>query len=158
MEVRTDPRVKPAPVGAEVVVVIEKGVAEAAGFPNARLNPVVEGVEVVRLPNVSPVDAAAAEAGVLKENPVVGFCANKLDPKPSVEVVLVVAIVEAVGPKPPIANPVPAGVLVAAPSEKPPPVLVDPRVLAPKLNEDILDCSFRNEIIRTERIRPRGGP
>lgn len=157
MEVRTDPRVKPAPVGAEVVVVIEKGVAEAAGFPNARLNPVVEGVEVVRLPNVSPVDAAAAEAGVLKENPVVGFCANKLDPKPSVEVVLVVAIVEAVGPKPPIANPVLAGVLVAAPSENAPPVLVDPRVLAPKLN-DILDCSFRNEILRTERIRPRGGP
>lgn len=51
MEVRTDPRLKPAPVGAEDVAVSEKGVAEAAGFPNPRLNPVVEGVEVVRLPD-----------------------------------------------------------------------------------------------------------
>lgn len=42
---------------------------------------------------------------MLKENPVVGFCANKLGPKPSVEVVLVVAIVDVAGPKPPIATP-----------------------------------------------------
>lgn len=50
MEVRTDPRVRPVPVGAEVVVVSEKGVAEAAGFPNPRLNPVEAAVEGVRLP------------------------------------------------------------------------------------------------------------
>lgn len=50
MEVRTDPRVRPVPVAAEVVAVSEKGVAEAAGFPKPRLNPVEAAVEVVRLP------------------------------------------------------------------------------------------------------------
>lgn len=50
MEVRTDPRVRPVPGAAEVVVVSEKGVAEAAGFPKPRLNPVEAAVEVVRLP------------------------------------------------------------------------------------------------------------
>lgn len=50
---------------------------------------------------------------MLKENPVVGFCANKLDPNPSVEVVLVAAGAEVGVPKPPSVNPpVPAaGVL-----------------------------------------------
>lgn len=50
---------------------------------------------------------------MLKENPVVGFCANKLDPNPSVEVVLVAAGAEVCVPKPPSVNPpVPAaGVL-----------------------------------------------
>lgn len=38
-------------------------------------------------------------------NPVTGFCANKLDPKPSVDVVLVAAGVEVAGPKPPDVNP-----------------------------------------------------
>lgn len=57
------------------------------------------------------------EAGVFKLNPVVGFCANKLDPNPNVEVVLVAAAaaagVEVCAPKPPNENPpVPAaGVL-----------------------------------------------
>lgn len=50
MEVRTDPRVRPVPVAAEVVVVSRKGAAEAAGFPKPRLNPVEAAVEVVRLP------------------------------------------------------------------------------------------------------------
>lgn len=134
-----DPRVRPVPAGAAFVVVSEKGAAEAAGFAKPMLNPVVAAVEVVRLPKVRPVDGAAApEAGVLKFNPV-GFCANKLDPKPSEEVVLVVAGVEVAAPKPPDANPVPAaGVLVVAPNEKFPPVLVAPRVVVPKL-KDILD-------------------
>lgn len=50
---------------------------------------------------------------MLKENPVVGFCANKLDPNPSVEVVLVAAGAEVGVPKPPsVKPPVPAaGVL-----------------------------------------------
>jgi len=50
---------------------------------------------------------------VLNENPVVGFCANTLDPNPSVEVVLVAAGAEDGVPKPPSVNPpVPAaGVL-----------------------------------------------
>lgn len=45
------------------------------------------------------------EAGVLKLIPVAGFCANKLDPNPSVEVVLVVAGVDVGLPNPPNANP-----------------------------------------------------
>lgn len=145
MEVRTDPRVRPVPGAAEVVAVSEKGAAEAAGFPKPRLNPVEPAVEVVRLPKVRPVvDAAAPEAGVLKVIPVAGFWANKLDPNPSVEVVLVVAGVDVGVPNPPNANPlVPAaGALLAAPSENPPPVPVEPRVLVPKLKLDILELKF----------------
>lgn len=158
-----DPRVRPVPVGADVVVVSEKGVAEAAGFPKPRLNPVEAAVELVRLPKVRPVvDAAAPEAGVLKVNPVAGFCANTLDPNPGVEVVLVAAGVDVGAPNPPNANPpVPAaGVLVAAPNENPPPVPVpvDPRVLVPKLKLDILELNFRNLTIRNKQDQPRGGP
>lgn len=47
---RTEPRVRPVPGGAEVVVVSENGAAEAAGLPKPRLNPVDPAVEVVRLP------------------------------------------------------------------------------------------------------------
>lgn len=166
---RTDPRERPVAAGAEAVVVVrEKGVAEAAGFPKPKLKPVEAAVEVVRLPNERPlVDAAAAEAGVLKLNPVVGFCANKLVPNPNVEVVLVVAGagVEVCAPKPPNENPpVPAaGVLVAAPNENPPPPAaagapVVPRVVVPKLKLDILDLNLQNLTIRIKRVRPRGGP
>lgn len=50
MEVRTDPRDRPVPAGAEVVVFSEKGPAEADGFPKARLNPVLAAVEFEILP------------------------------------------------------------------------------------------------------------
>lgn len=149
---RTEPRVRPVPGGAEVVVVSENGAAEAAGLPKPRLNPVDPAVEVVRLPKVRPVvEGAAPEAGVLKENPVVGFCANTLDPNPSVEVVLVAAGAEDGVPKPPsVKPPVPAaGVLVAAPNGKPPPVALDPRVLVPKLKLDILDLISQNLTIKS---------
>lgn len=48
--------------------------------------------------------------------------------------------------------------LVAAPSENPPPVPVEPRVLEPKLKPDILDLNLQKLTVRTKRERPRGGP
>lgn len=77
VEVRTEPNVRPVPAGADeevvAVVVREKGVAEAVGLLKAKLKP-VDAAVVAWAPNVRPaVGAAALEAGVLKENPPVGF-------------------------------------------------------------------------------------
>lgn len=77
VDVKTEPNVKPAPAGADeevaAVVVREKGVAEAVGLLKAKLKP-VEAAEVAGAPRVRPVvGAAALEAGVLNENPPVGF-------------------------------------------------------------------------------------
>lgn len=77
VDVRTVPNVKPAPAGADeevvVAVVREKGIAEAVGLLKAKLKP-VDAAEVAGVPNVRPVVGATAfEAGVLKENPPVGF-------------------------------------------------------------------------------------
>lgn len=74
VDVRTEPNDNPAGADEEVEAVVrEKGVAEAVGLLKAKLNPVDAAVEA-GAPNVRPVvGAAALEAGVLKENPVVGF-------------------------------------------------------------------------------------
>lgn len=44
-EVRTVPRLSPVAAGAEVVVVSEKGAAEADGFPNPKPNPAEAAVD-----------------------------------------------------------------------------------------------------------------
>lgn len=141
-DARTEPNVKPAPAGADdvvVVVVRENGVAEAVGLLKAKLKP-VDAAVVAGVPNVRPVvGAAALEAGVLNENPPVGFCPKRLPPRPrdgAVLVVVAAAVPKAVPKeKPPVLA---AGALVAAPNENPPPALVDPRVPDPKLKPDIL--------------------